>query len=201
MLGDQFLPNFAMFVVGQAAAWFYLRTGRFWIGALSTAALWVLADVVVVARFAFGASAEDLALPLSLLQAVALGTVAALLFAQWRRRWSDTARARPRLFAAAMEQYLRSDHVAAAATYRRLTRADPWDVAAWTGLGNALARSAQPKRARRCYLRAAGVDTRRRFADFLEQQKRLLRDDRAASQRPAVAELAAIGPRVSRRST
>ena len=194
MFADQFLPNLSVFVLGQAAAWYYLRTGRFWIGALSTAALWVLADLLLVARFVFGVSSQDLALPLFLLQGVALGTLAALLLALWRRRWSATARARPQLFAAAMAQYLRCDHVAAASTFRRLTRADPWDVAAWTALGNVLAASAQPQRARRCYRRAAQVDTGRRFADFLQQQQRRLHAGPRARQ-PAVAEPAPVSSR------
>ena len=196
MFADQFLPNLSVFVLGQAAAWYYLRTGRFWIGAASTAALWVLADVLLVARFVFGVSTQDLALPLFLLQAVALGTAAALLLAQWRRRWSATARARPQLFAAAMQQYLRCDHVAAASTLRRLTRADPWDVAAWTALGNVLAKASQPQRARRCYRRAAQVDTGRRFADFLQhQQKLLLRGDGPRAREPAVEPPAAVSSR------
>jgi len=196
VFADQFLPNLSVFVLGQAAAWYYLRTGRFWIGAVSTAALWVLADLLLVARFVIGVSSQDLALPLFLLQGVALGTLAALLLALWRRRWSATARARPQLFAAAMAQYLRCDHVAAAATFRRLTRADPWDVAAWTALGNVLARSSQPQRARRCYRRAAQVDTGRRFADFLQQQqRRLLPDSGPREQRPGVTEHAAVSSR------
>lgn len=196
MFADQFLPNLSIFVLGQAAAWYYLRTGRFWIGAVSTAALWVLADLLLVARFVFDASSQDLALPLFLLQAVALGTLAALLLALWRRRWSATARARPQLFAAAMQQYLRCDHVAAASTFRRLTRADPWDVAAWTALGNVLAKSAQPQRARRCYRRAAQVDTGRRFADLLQhQQQRLLRDAGPRARPAAVEEPAAVSSR------
>lgn len=196
MFADQFLPNLSVFVLGQAAAWYYLRTGRFWIGAVSTAALWVLADLLLVARFIIGVSTQELALPLFLLQGVAVGTLAALLLALWRRRWSATARARPQLFAAAMTQYLRCDHVAAASTFRRLTRADPWDVAAWTALGNVLARSAQPQRARRCYRRAAQVDTRGRFADFLQhQQQLLLRDSGPRAKPPAVAEPAPVSSR------
>ena len=196
MFADQFLPNLSVFVLGQAAAWYYLRTGRFWIGTVSTAALWVLADLLLVARFVFGVSSQDLALPLFLLQGVALGTLAALLLALWRRRWSATARARPQLFAAAMAQYLRCDHVAAESTFRRLTRADPWDVAAWTALGNVLAASAQPQRARRCYRRAARVDTSRRFADFLQQQEgRLVQASSPRAKPPAVAEPAAVSSR------
>jgi tetratricopeptide (TPR) repeat protein len=195
VFADQFLPNLSVFVLGQAAAWYYLRTGRFWIGAASTAALWVLADLLLVARFVFGVSSQELAMPLFLLQGVAFGTLAALLLALWRRRWSATARARPQLFAAAMAQYLRCDHDAAASIFRRLTRADPWDVAAWTALGNVLARSAQPQRARWCYRRAAQVDTRGRFADFLQHQQRLLRDSGPRAKPPAVAEPAAVSSR------
>ncbi len=198
MFADQFLPNLSLFVVGQAAAWFYLRTGRLWIGAAATAALWVFLDWLLLARYVFGATSGDLRLPLFLLQTVALWTLLALSWAQWRRRWSATARARPALFALAMAQYLRADHAAAAATWRRLTWADPWDAAAWTGLGNALARSDQSRRAFACYRRAEGVDTGRRLADFLQHQRTLLRRRHATpreAQPPVVAAPAVPAPR------
>ncbi|HEX5053460.1 MAG TPA: hypothetical protein VFZ65_16905 [Planctomycetota bacterium] len=191
VFADHFLPNLLLFVAGQAAAWYYLRTGRFLIGASATAALWLLADWFVLAKFVFGTDPADLLLPLWSLQIVALGTVAALALARWRRRWSRTARQRPALFQAGVAQYLRADYEAASATLRRLVRADPWDAAAWIALGNVFSRQVQPRRARACYRRAAAVDTARAYGDLLEQQGRRVPRDRVSSG-PAKAAAAAV---------
>ncbi|MEO6597177.1 MAG: tetratricopeptide repeat protein [Planctomycetota bacterium] len=181
MFADLFLPNLLLFAAGQSAAWYYLRTGRFFVGASATAALWLLADWFVLAKFVFGASPADQQLPLWLLQVVAVGTVAALVFGLWRRKWSAVARQRPALFQAGIEQYLLSDYGAAKATLRRLVRTDPWDAAAWIALGNVFARLTRPARARTCYRRALAVDMKRAYADLVAQQTGLLQSRRATA--------------------
>lgn len=170
MFAEQLWPNLALFAAGQAAAWYYLHTGRTRIGTAVTVALWVLADWFLVARFVFRATGFDLWLPLISLQLVAGGTVLALLLAQWRRRRSATARQRPQLFAAGLAAYLRGELAGAEATFRRLVRSDPWDTAAWVALGNVLLGAARPKPARRCYRRALGVDTHRHYGELVRHK-------------------------------
>lgn len=171
MFAASFLPNLLCFVTGQAAAWYYLHTGRFWIGLLSTVALWVWFDVWLVARYVFAVPAGDLQWTALALQLVAIATVVALAFGLWRRRWSATARARTSHFGQGMTQFLRCDYAAARATFARLVSADPWDAAAWIALGDVLDRTGQAGKAQRCYRRAGSVDTRGAFADLLQLRR------------------------------
>ncbi|MBL9077632.1 MAG: hypothetical protein JNL08_09020 [Planctomycetes bacterium] len=170
MFADQLWPNLLLFAAGQAAAWYYLHTGRTRIGAASTVALWVLVDWWLVAHYVYRASGGDLLLPLGLMQATALLTVAALGFALWRRRWSAAAKARPERFTAGMATYLRGDLPAAELEFRRLVRTDPWDAAAWLALANVLARAGRVGPARRCCRRALGVDTTKAHAELVQHQ-------------------------------
>lgn len=175
MFAAAFLPNLLCFVTGQAAAWYYLHTGRFWVGLASTVALWVLFDVWLVARFVFAVEATDLQWTALALQAVAWVTVGALAFGLWRRRWSATARARTSHFGQGMTQFLRNDYAAARATFVRLVRTDPWDVAAWIALGDVFDRTGESRRAQRCYRRAGSVDTQGAFTDLLRLRRGLPR--------------------------
>ncbi len=179
MFADSFLPNLALFVLGQAAAWFYLRTGRFLIGAVATAALWIAADWAAVARFAFENDTHYHA-ALFTMQGTAFGITLLLAYQQWRRRWSPASRQRHERFAAGMAAYLRHDHDAARAAFRRLVATDPWDAAAWLALGNAYRRSGDVGAARRCYRRGQRVDKRGEYTELVGQLA-----DRAAPARPA----------------
>ena len=179
MYAELLLPNLLAFCAGQAAAWFYLRTGRVLIGASSTIALWSLLDWWVLAKALFAAEPRDLVLPAALLQAVAVATVVALCFSRWRRRWSQAARQRPARFTAGLTQLLRSDYGAARTTFARLVRTDPWDVAAWIALGDVHRHSGQSARAKRCYRRAAAVDIQRAHADLLRLNQERLRERRS----------------------
>lgn len=172
MLVASLLPNLLVFVAGQAAAWFYLRTGRTWIGALGTAALWTLLDWWLLAKYVFVHDGASLALPLVALQGTALGLCAMLAFARWRRRRSAEAKQRPTRFAAGLAEYLRNDYGAARATFQRLVRVDPWDPAAWIALGDVFGSSGETARAQRCYRRAAAVDLRAEFVDLLQHHRR-----------------------------
>ena len=163
-----FVPDLLLFLVGQACAWFYLRTGRFWIGFVGTALLWGLLDAWLLLQFVFAVEGERADLVLFAQRAVAVAWIGGLAIAQWRRRWSAAAKRRDERFAAGTVQFLRADFTAAKATFRGLVRTDPWDVIAWIWLGDVLARSGDAVRARRCYRRAAGVDTARSCADLLQ---------------------------------
>lgn len=163
-----FLPNLIAFACGQTAAWHYLRTGRSWVGSLLTLGVWSLLDAWLLARYVFAAEPAVLRALAFGLQGLAFAAVAWLLFALWRRRWSAAARARPERYRLALDAFLRGEWAAAQAGYRALVRTDPWDAAAWMGLGDTLARAGDGKAATRCYRRAAGVDVGRHFADLLQ---------------------------------
>ncbi len=192
-----FLPNLLLFAIGQAAAWFYLRSGRFLLGVAATVALWVLADWVLVAKYLFGRTDAQLQLPLGLLQAVALATAAGLAFGQWRRRWSKTSQQRPQLFAAGLAAYLRADYAVAQQTLRRLVRNDPWDAAAWAALADVLWRSGQPGRARAAFRRAQRVDLHGEYADFVGHQLAVLG---GPPRRPRAAPAVAVAEPVAERT-
>lgn len=176
MFGSHLLTNLIVFLGGQAAAWFCLRTGRFLWGAIGTTALWLLLDAWLLTRYVFDGPDGLRTGALWGLQAVAVFLVVSLAIARWRRRWSAAAKQRTPRFAAGMASYLRSDYPAALAGFRQLVRTDPWDAAAWIALGDALRHSGQAGPARRCYRRAAAVDVRRQYRDLL---------DHLRSERPA----------------
>lgn len=162
------VPDLLLFLAGQACAWFYLRTGRFWFGFLGTALLWGMLDAWLLLQFAFADEGPLGDQALFALRATAGALVACFLFAQWRRRWSAAAKRRDARFATGTVQFLRSEFVAAKATFLGLVRTDPWDAIAWIWLGDVYTRTGELTRARRCYRRAAGVDTERRCGDLLQ---------------------------------
>lgn len=180
MFVDAVLPNLLLFGVGQAAAWLYLRTGRFWLGATTTVALWVLLDWWLVGRFVLGLPLHEQQLPLVLLQLLAVAAAAAFAGARLRRRLA--AAVRPQRFRAGLEQLLAGRLDAARATFRGLVRSDPWDAPAWIALGDALRHGGDLRRARRCYRRAARVDTAGGYRDLLRHRGDL---GRAAVRAPS----------------
>ncbi len=206
---DAFLPNLVLFLLGQAAAWYYLHTGRFWVGAAATAGLWVLADWALVAKYAFGAAGPDFTLPLLGMQVVAVVTATLLAVALWRRRWSTTAKQRSSRFRAGLEAYLRDELSHAQKVFTGLVRCNPWDAAAWLALGNVQRRLGRVRQAAACYRRALGVDRSRDYHDLVRQQQgRLLRAAGAApvavaapaGERGASASEARPSPQHSRRA-
>ena len=171
VFADHFLPNLLLFVLGQASAWFFLRTGRLALGWGGTVGLWVLLDAWLLGRYALGAGPGTLwALVLSL-QLLALSLAGVLAHGRWRRRWSAAAKQRKERFAAGLVQFLRSDHDAACATFTQLVQVDPWDAVAWIALGDALAARGESARAPRCYRRAAAVDVAKDFGDLLRHHR------------------------------
>ncbi len=167
MLGP-FVPDLLLFLLGQACAWLYLRTGRFWLGFGGVALLLGLLDAWLLLQFVFASDGDAARITLYSLRGTAVLLAVGLGYSQWRRRWSAAAKQRDARFAAGTAQFLRAEFVAAQATFRGLVRTDPWDAMAWIWLGDVLARSGEPKRAKRCYRRAAGVDTGKVCADLLQ---------------------------------
>jgi tetratricopeptide (TPR) repeat protein len=171
MFQGQFLPNLLFFVAGQAAALVYLRTGRFWQGAVGTVLLWLFLDAWLVANYVFDSGGVWQWLPLLGIQLTAAVLVGTLGYAFWRRRWSADAKQRQQRFAHGLGAYLRGDYTLARATFTRLANVDPWDAAAWIALGDVLRRVGQGQKAKRCYRRAFAVDRGRAFGDLLRHHR------------------------------
>lgn len=167
---DGFFANLLLLVVAQLAAWQFLRTGRWLLGALATALLWSLLDAWLVAKFVFANDAPPWTYLLVGFQATATATVGLWAFAVWRRRWSRTARARSQWFARGLTHYLRGEVAAAEQVFVRLVRCDPGDAAAWAALGNVLRSRGRMSRAARCYRRALRVDQRGSHRDHVRLQ-------------------------------
>lgn len=172
MFVDAVLANVVLFLVGQAFAWLYMRSGRFAIGAGATIVLWISIDWWLVQRYLLAAPAARQVLPLLLLQLTAIGTTAAFVWARVRRHRSRDRR--DERHREAVRIALTGEHAAAAVVLRSLCWNDPWDVAAWLGLGDALRRTGQAKAARRAYARASSVDVEGRFTDLLAHRRSLL---------------------------
>lgn len=172
MFVDAVWANVLVFAVGQAFAWLYARSGRFWLGAGATVTLWVAADWWLVGRYLLGASAAEQVLPVAILQLTSVATTGAFLWAQLRRRQGRAARAERHRHA--IQRMLAGDHDAAVATFRQLVWSDGWDAAAWVGLGDALRRAGDVTAARRSYARADAVDLANAFADLLSHRRQLL---------------------------
>lgn len=169
------LVNLLCLLVAQACAWHWLRSGRGWLGSLSTLALWGLLDGWLLAQFIYRVQDWPYS-ELELAFRVVAGAVLTWwLVAQWRRRFSPAARQRDARFQRALQCYLRGEHQAAAALYRRLLAVDPWDAAAWAALGNVRRRQGRLWAARHCYRRCLAVDSTRAFRDHVRQQQGLLR--------------------------
>ena len=89
MFVDAVLANVLVFAVGQAFAWLFLRTGRFWVGAAATTALWASMDCWLVQRFLLATPAEGQQLAVLILQATALSEQKRALVVQASRNLAD----------------------------------------------------------------------------------------------------------------
>ncbi len=172
MFVDAVLANVLVFAVGQAFAWLFLRTGRFWVGAAATTALWASMDCWLVQRFLLATPAEGQQLAVLILQATALSVTTGYLWARLRKRLG--APVRTDRFRQGTAELLQGKLHAAESTFRQLVWSNPWDVSAWISRGDALRRLGVPAKARRCYRRAAGADANGRFADLLAHRVKQL---------------------------
>lgn len=166
MLQDLFWPNLAVFGLGQAAAWFQVRTGRVLRGTVSMVALLVLADLVLVARFAYGEQALA-GIALTAMQVWAIGETALLVFARWRRARPAALERRRRDYRLAIVSELRGADAEALPLLAKLAREDPWDVEVAIALAGTQRRLGNRTAARRQLRRARRLDRSARFADIL----------------------------------
>ena len=166
------MANVLVFAVGQVFAWLYLRSGRFWLGAGATVALWGAIDWWLVGRYVLGTPVAGQQLPVLVLQAMAFLTTASYLAAIIRRRVG--AAQRPDRFREGITLLLSGQFEAADQTFRKLAWTDPWDPSAWIARGDASRRLGRVAAARRCYRRAASVDGKGQFADLVAHRTKLL---------------------------
>lgn len=186
MFPHSFLPNAAIFVVGCVAAVYLLRTGIVVWGTFVLAAVALCADLALVARFGFDGKGPWFAIGLYGMQAVALHAAGWIVLARSRRRWSQDGKQKDRLVEAAMRSYVAGDLEAAGDLYRRIRRADPWDLAARIGLGNVARRLGRVAEARRHLGAARRLDCAKAFGDLLDDLEQRL-------AKPARRDLAADG--------
>lgn len=170
MFEDSFLINLGIFVVGQVAAYRYLRTGRKTRGIMLMIFGWVLADIAMMSVFAFGQRDALFLLSLTLMQVYSL--VEAFLYAIGRiRRSSGRAKEqRQKRFRSAFIHCLRNELDAAIVDYRALVRADPWDLESTIGLATALARNGKGRQARRYFRCARSLDLNDEYGDVISDE-------------------------------
>lgn len=184
MFPHTFLPNAAIFVVGCVAAVYLLRTGIVVWGTLVLASVALCADLALVARFGFDGKGPWFAIGLYGMQVAALYAAGWIALARSRRRWSQDGKEKARLVENAMRCYVAGDLAGAGDMYRRIRRADPWDLAARIGLGNVARRLGRVAEARRHLAAARRLDCARAFGDLLDDLEQRI-------AKPALRDLAA----------
>lgn len=168
MFEDAFLPNLLVFLLGQAAAWGYVRTGLVVRGALVMVVGWAAADIALVARFMFSETGAVYRGALILMQAWSL--VEFVLFATGRilRRSKARQAEREVLLREAGIHWLKDELALARPIYARLVRRDPWDADAALGLATVLGDLGSQRPARRWLRRVRALDTKKHLADVVE---------------------------------
>jgi hypothetical protein len=169
-----FWPNAAIFFVGCFAAVYLLRTGIVVWGTLALASVALCADLALVARFGFDGKGPWFAIGLYGMQAVALYAAGWIVVARSRRRWSQDGKQKAKLVEAAMRSYVAGDLGTAGSLYRRIRKADPWDLAARIGLGNVARRLGRVAEARRHLGAARRLDCAKAFGDLLDDHSKRL---------------------------
>ena len=170
MFEDSFLINLVIFVVGQLAAYCYLRTGRKTRGVMLMIVGLVLADVALVRVFAFGQRDTIFLLSLILMQAYSLAEAVLYTIGRIRRRSSTAKQQRKERFRSAFLHCLRNELDAAIADYRALVKIDPWDLESTLGLATALARKGKGRQARRYFRCARSLDLKDEYGDVISDE-------------------------------
>ena len=169
MFADSVLVNVAILLLGQVAAWGYLRTGLVVREILLMVGTWVFIDVALVARHAYQSTVYTYFISLSLMQAYSI--IEAILFCYGRvwRRLPGVRRRRERCFREAFIHYLRNETEPALKIYKRLLRSDPWDMHVRIALGTAFLRNGESRKARRMFRSARGLDRDHGFRDVIRE--------------------------------
>lgn len=172
MFADAFWPNLVIFVLGQVAAWGYLRTGLVRRGLCLMIGAWILADLALLARFAYEGQETLYRSALMVMQAYSLCEFALFVYGRWRRRSRGLRAQREQLFREAFLHYLRDERELAERRYRKILRRDHWDVDATLGLATTLARSGKDRRARSLFRAARSLDRDGRYAQVISWELR-----------------------------
>lgn len=170
MFADAFLPNLLVFVLGQIAAWGYVRTGLVVRGALAMVVCWAAADFALVARFAYSETGTPYRAALLVMQVWSLVEFVFFVTGRWMRRSPARRAERARLLREAGIHWLRDEADAARPIYTRLVRRDPWDAAAALGLATLHVENGDSRKARTWLHRVRAVDTEKAFADVVEHE-------------------------------
>jgi hypothetical protein len=179
MFPDAFSVNLAVFLVAQVVAWFYLRTGLTMRGTLLLLVAWGAADLALVLRFAYSDTGTSYVASLAVLQGYTLFELLRAVWGTVRRRSASATSRRADTLRSAMTAFLADDLDAAAAGFRGLVRADPWDLQGRLGLGSVLGRQGHPRAARRQLAAARRLDREGRFEDAITVEVERLGRSRA----------------------
>lgn len=170
MFADSFPINALIFLLGQLAAWGYLRTGLVLRGVCIVVVTWLATDVALVARFGFADGEFASLVALIAMQSAALGGLVLYLFGRIRRRRNATKDAVGQAFLSARIHYLKNELDPAVEQLRTVVRRDPWHLAGSLALGTAYSRSGQPRRALRWLRRARSLDLSKANQDAIAQE-------------------------------
>lgn len=176
MFEDSLPINLVIFLTGQLVAYLYLRTGRRQRGLALMIGGWILVDVALVQRFAFGKVDEVYYSALVAMQAWSTLEFLGYFYSRIRRRRKAVLARRDLEFRSGFQAYLRNDLEPAIAAFRGIVRRDPWDLPVMVALATALARTGEPRRCRRSrsLLRAArDLDIDSVFTDVIEGESQL----------------------------
>jgi len=194
MFRDSFVANLLIFGLGQLAVIGYLSTGMVRRGVALMVVTWILADLALVARFAFGDALSGPPEPIYGLALAAMQTVAVvelLLLASRRvwRRLPHVVAQRDRWFRQAFVHYLRDELEPARDLFRRLARIDPWDLPVRLAHATTVTRCGAPARGRRMLRALPALDRDGSMRDAIETE--------VARARQARDGVAAIAPQSS----
>ena len=176
MFADAFLPNLLVFVLGQIAAWGYVRTGLVVRGAIAMVICWTAADFALVARFAFSETGTSYRAALLMMQVWSLVEFVLFVTGRVLRRSPARRAERSRLLREAGIHWLRDEADQARPIYARLVRRDPWDVEAALGLATIFADAGATRPARAWLGRVRSLDTTKALADVVELELERLAD-------------------------
>ncbi|MCA8955968.1 MAG: hypothetical protein KDC87_07835 [Planctomycetes bacterium] len=175
MFAESVLFNLVLFTAGQVVAYLSLRTGRRVRGLALLMGAWVLADIALLQRFAFGRADWVFYTALLAWQLWSLFELIAFITARIRRSRPSTLLRREALYRAGFTHYLRDELPEAIANFRQILRRDPWDVPAALALGTASARAGDLSGARTWLRTARALDVDGEFTDAIgDEISRLL---------------------------
>ncbi len=172
MFRDSFLINLLIFRAAQLVAYGFLRTGLIRRGVMLMVGTWVLADMALLARFAFSDTGDYYMGLLLIMQLYMILETFLYASGRLRRRLIATVRRRRDLFYEAFRHYLRDELDLAQGILRRLVRWDPWDLESTLALATVLSRKGRYRKARGLLRQARGLDRRRRFRDVIRAELR-----------------------------